>query len=83
MPPTADEWIVQFAEALGLPAPAAAEVQTLLELASVAAHASERRAAPIACWLAATAGRSPQEALALAEALSESAPPPAPASPDR
>jgi hypothetical protein len=83
MPPTADEWIAQFAEALGRPAPDAAEVQTLLKLASVAAHASERRAAPIACWLAATAGRPPEEALALAEALSGSAPPPAPAPPGR
>jgi hypothetical protein len=69
MAPTADDWIAQFAEALGRPAPDAAEVQTLLKLASVAAHASERRAAPIACWLAATAGVSLDEALALAEAL--------------
>ena len=83
MAPTADDWTAQFAEALGRPAPDAAEVGTLLKLASVAAHASERRAAPIACWLAATAGRSPEEALALAQALSEAAPPPAPASPDR
>jgi hypothetical protein len=83
MPPTADEWITQFAEALGRPAPDAAEVQTLLELASVAAHSSERRAAPIACWLAALAGRSPAEALALAEALSEATPPPEPAPPGR
>ena len=49
MAPTAEEWIAQFAEALGRPEPDAAEVQTLLALASVAAHASERRAAPIAC----------------------------------
>jgi hypothetical protein len=80
---TADEWIAQFAAALGRPAPDAAEVQTLLKLASVAAHASERRAAPIACWLAATVGRAPEDALALAEAISAAAPPPAPASPDR
>ena len=83
MAPTAEEWIVQFAEALGRPAPAAAEVQTLLELASVAAHSSERRAAPIACWLTALAGRSPAEGLALAEALSEAVPPPGPERPDR
>jgi hypothetical protein len=83
MTPTADEWTAQFAQALGRPAPDAAEVQTLLKLASVAAHASERRAAPIACWLAATVGRSPEDALVLAEALSEAAPPPGPASPDR
>ena len=40
MAPTADEWLVQFAEALGRPAPDAAEVQTLLQLASVAAQAN-------------------------------------------
>jgi hypothetical protein len=83
MAPTADEWTAQFAEALGRPAPTAAEVKTLLKLASIAAHSSERRAAPIACWLAATVGRSPEEALALAEALSGVAPPPAQAPPDR
>ena len=83
MTQTADDWIAQFAEALGRPATDAAEVQTLLKLASIAAHSSERRAAPIACWLAALAGRSPAEALALAEALSEAVPPPGPERPDR
>jgi hypothetical protein len=83
MAPTAEEWIAEFAQALGLPAPEVADVQAVLELASVAAHASERRAAPVACWLAALAGRSPGEARALAESLSEAAPPPPPAPPDR
>ena len=83
MAQTAEEWIAQFAAALGGPPPTAAEVQEVLELASVAAHASERRAAPVACWLAALAGRSPAEALAVAEALSEAAPPPGPAPEDR
>jgi hypothetical protein len=76
MAPTAEEWIAQFAEALGQPAPDEAQMAAVLELASVAAHASERRAAPIACWLAALAGRDPGEARALAEALSEAPPPP-------
>ena len=66
---SAEEWIAQFAEALGQPVPDAAQVQAVLALASVAAHASERRAAPIACWLAAQAGVSLDEALALAERL--------------
>jgi uncharacterized membrane protein len=83
MAPTAEEWIAEFAQALGRPAPDAADVEAVLELASVAAHASERRAAPVACWLAALAGRSPGEARALAESLSEAAPPPPPAPPDR
>ena len=83
MAPTAEEWIAQFAEALGQPAPSAADVQAVLELASVAAHASERRAAPVACWLTALAGRDPAAARAVAEAISEEAPPPGPARPDR
>ena len=76
MAPTAEEWIAQFAEALGRPAPTAAQVAAVLELASVAAHSSERRAAPIACWLAARAGRDLDEARALAESLSEGSTPP-------
>lgn len=83
MTPTAEQWIAQYAEALGRPVPDAAEVKAILELASVAAHASERRAAPVACWLAATAGRPLEDARALAEALSEAEPPPAPAPEDR
>ena len=62
--------IENFAAALGRPAPTAAEREAVLKLASVAAHASERRAAPIACWLAA-AGISLDEAIVLAEGLSD------------
>jgi hypothetical protein len=69
MPPTAEHWIEAYAEAVGMPAPTATETAAILQLASVAAHASERRAAPIACWLAAAAGVSLDEALALAEAV--------------
>ena len=54
---TRDEWITEFAAAIGLDAPAAATVDELLELAAVAAHASERTAAPIACYLAGLSGR--------------------------
>ena len=54
MPPSAEQWIDAYAAALGRPAPTPEETEVLLKLASVAAHASERRAAPIACWLAAT-----------------------------
>jgi molybdopterin-guanine dinucleotide biosynthesis protein A len=67
--PSAEQWIESFAAALGRAAPTEEERQAVLKLASVAAHASERRAAPIACWLAATAGVSLDEALALAERL--------------
>jgi hypothetical protein len=66
---TAEDWIAAFAEALGRPAPTEEEMGAILRLASVAAHASERRAAPIACWLAASAGVPLDEARAVAERL--------------
>jgi hypothetical protein len=66
---TAEEWIAAFAVALGRPAPTQEEMDKVLALASTAAHASERRAAPIACWLAATAGSDLDEALAVAEGI--------------
>ncbi len=64
---TAEEWVAGFARRLGLAEPGDEEVARILDLARVAAHQSERRAAPLACWLAAAAGLSPEEALALAE----------------
>jgi hypothetical protein len=67
---TAEEWITAYASALGRPAPSAEEMDAVLALASTAAHASERRAAPIACWLAASAGIPLAEAQAIAERLS-------------
>lgn len=59
----AKEWIAEFAGRLGVDAPTPAEFATLLELAGEAAHASERVAAPVACWVAAQADRTPEEAL--------------------
>lgn len=60
---TAREWIDAYAERLGVPPPGAEEFDLLLRLAAEAAHASERVAAPVACWLAARAGRTPADAL--------------------
>jgi hypothetical protein len=70
MPPSAEHWIEAFAAAVNLPAPTAEQREAVLKLASVAAHASERRAAPIACWLAATSELSLDEAVVLAQELS-------------
>jgi transcription initiation factor TFIIIB Brf1 subunit/transcription initiation factor TFIIB len=67
---TAEEYIARFAEALGRPAPTEEEIAQVLRLASVSAHASERRAAPVCCWLAATAGTDLAEARRIAEDLS-------------
>ncbi len=50
------EWIDAFAERLGVASPGDEEVEQILRLAAEAAHASQRTAAPVACWLAARAG---------------------------
>jgi hypothetical protein len=65
----ANEWLQAFAETLGADAPTTDEFKTLLDLAAEAAHASERVAAPVACWVAAKAGVSPDEALAKAREI--------------
>lgn len=52
----AGPWIARFAGELGLDPPDDATVDELLRLAGVAAHSSERIAAPIACYLIGRAG---------------------------
>jgi Domain of unknown function (DUF6457) len=68
---TAKEWIAGFAEELGTEPPTAAEFKAILDLAAEAAHASERIAAPVASWLSAKAGRSPEESIALARRVTQ------------
>lgn len=68
---TASEWLERFAALLGVEAPSEPELNDLLGLAGVAAHASERTAAPVSCWLVARAGLEPAEARKLAEDLAE------------
>jgi len=65
-PPTGVEWVEAFATQLGVAPPDEAAIEQLLDLAGVAAHASERLAAPLACYLVGQAGLSPAEALDLA-----------------
>jgi nucleotide-binding universal stress UspA family protein len=65
----AREWTAAYARELGLEPPSAEEVAAILDLAAVAAHASERMAAPVACWLTARAGRPPEEAIELARTI--------------
>jgi uncharacterized protein DUF6457 len=65
------QWVAQFAAALGLDAPDEATTNTLLDLAGAAAHASERTAAPIACYLVGRAGLSADDALAVASRIAE------------
>lgn len=66
------EWIDAFAAALGVAPPDDDVVATLLELAGVAAHASQRTAAPVACWLAAASGTAPGDALAVGRRIGAS-----------
>jgi hypothetical protein len=56
-----EEWLRAFCAEIGVEAPSAEEEARLLELASIAAHSSERPAAPLACWAAGKTGRSPEE----------------------
>jgi hypothetical protein len=65
----AKEWIAAYAEQLGVEPPTATELKGILDLAAQAAHASERIAAPVACWLSAKAGRSLDESMALAREI--------------
>lgn len=65
------EWITAFAASLGAAPPGDDEFATILELAGEAAHASQRTAAPVACWLGAAAGLTPREALARARAVTD------------
>lgn len=52
----AREWIDAFAEELGAEPPTSEEIKRLLDLAGVAAHSSERIAAPVACWVGGRSG---------------------------
>jgi hypothetical protein len=63
---SAEEWLAAYAEKLGIEPPTADELEAILDLAAQAAHASERIAAPVACWLSAKAGRSLEESRVLA-----------------
>ena len=65
----AREWLAAFAQRLGTAEPTTEEFKTLLDLAGTAAHASERVAAPVACWVAAKAGVTPEEALRIASEI--------------
>ena len=67
--PTGPEWITAFAERIGTEPPDQATIDALLDLAGVAAHASERIAAPIACYLIGRASLSLDEARAHVDAL--------------
>ncbi len=63
----AHEWVDAFAAELGAESPTEDEFEAILALAAVAAHSSERVAAPVACWVGGRAGASLSELQAAAE----------------
>jgi len=65
----AREWLAAYAEKLGTTPPTTEEFKKLLDLSGEAAHASERVAAPVACWVAAKAGIPLDDALARAKEI--------------
>jgi hypothetical protein len=66
---TRDEWLRGFCERLGVEPPTPEEEEQLLEVAAIAAHSSERPAAPLACWAAGKTGRSPEELREIARSV--------------
>ncbi|MBK5221040.1 MAG: hypothetical protein JJE35_14865 [Thermoleophilia bacterium] len=66
---TAEQWVERFAQEVGLEAPGPEDTAEILKLAAAAAHASERTAAPVACWVAGKTGRPIAELAELAERL--------------
>ena len=71
---TGNEWVRAFAEQLGIEPLTEEEVEALLDLAGIAAHASERLAAPLTCFLVGRAGVAPTEALATGRRLADEQP---------
>jgi hypothetical protein len=69
VPAEVTQWCERFAAAAGVDPPTDREVDDLLALAAIAAHASARQAAPITCWLAAKGGLSVTAAIEAAQAL--------------
>jgi Domain of unknown function (DUF6457) len=67
----AREWLAAYAEKLGTHPPSTEEFKAILDVAAEAAHASERVAAPAACWVAARAGVSLEQALKAARDLAD------------
>lgn len=68
---TRDEWIAAFAAEVGMERPSAEEMKGLLDLAAIAAHSSERTAAPLACWFAGRSEKPLPELIEVARRISE------------
>jgi len=64
---TVEEFLAAFAAEIGVQAPLGEQSTALLEVASIAAHASQRTAAPLACWMGGASGMPIAELLAAAQ----------------
>lgn len=65
-----ERWLGALAAELGVSPPSGEERELLLALAGIAAHASQRTAAPLACFLVGRSGLAPEAALELARRVS-------------
>jgi Domain of unknown function (DUF6457) len=63
----AKEWIEGFARELEVAPPTDKEFEQILDLAAIAAHESERIAAPVACWIGGRVGRPLDELIGAAK----------------
>jgi uncharacterized protein DUF6457 len=70
---TAEEWVQSFAAELGVAPPTSEEMDQILKLAAIAAHSSERTAAPVACWVGGQTGRSAESLREVAKRVSPDA----------
>jgi uncharacterized protein DUF6457 len=64
-----EQWVAAFCRQLGVAPPGKEEMGALLKLAATAAHASERPAAPLACWAAGRSGRPAAELQGIADSI--------------
>jgi len=64
---TVDEFLAAFAAEIRVCAPSSEQAAELLEVASIAAHASQRMAAPLACWMGGASGLPIAELLGAAQ----------------
>jgi hypothetical protein len=71
---TAEEWVSKFAAELGVDPPSPAQLDQILKLAAIAAHGSERTAAPVACWIGGQTGRSAESLREVAKGINPGAP---------
>lgn len=71
---TVEEFLAAFAAEIGVPAPSERESDALLEVAAIAAHASQRTAAPLACWMGGASGIPIAELLAAAKRVAPDTP---------